>query len=86
MLKVLVGVLSFAVIVFFASQSFAHANSHAIVDQPYIAISGNHYDIQYDGNTCAQWVQKELVIIVQNPIIEWDNPIGGFNVVSCTES
>ena len=90
-MKKLISIIVFVVCLFAAP--YAYADSHVehrgegipIVDQPYISISNNHYDIHYDGNTCFQWATRELIVIVQNPIVTYDYPIGGFNILSCEE-
>ena len=59
------------------------ASDAYIVDS--LTVTGTHYDIHYDGATCFQWVDASRPSVVLNPIVAYDYPIGGFNILTCRE-
>ncbi len=87
MFKVLIGVISFSVILFFASLSFAHADSNDDFTMGTILTEPIHYSLttfsdneilSYDANTdvCQYWSVSSLgdwyYGIVINPIVTYD--------------
>ena len=65
------------------------ATEYPIVHGTAVVARNGHYDIHYDGNTCFQWILKDIPVVVENPsIITYTTPVDDFDliyIIACEE-
>lgn len=89
-LKKLLGLIILIVCMFSAPYAYADHNGSSPEVSIYgrLAVTNNHYDINYDGETCFQWLTDWHPAVVLHPIVIYSTPLDDFDliqIIACME-